>query len=67
MLSLHYTQVNTTTYFSLSLSLFKATGYGGTVVKSEAGDKVEKMEPDDDRELTIRWVGERSSQMEEPS
>ncbi len=32
----------------------QATGYGGTVVKIDAGEKVEKMEPIKERELTIR-------------
>ena len=34
----------------------QASGYGGTVVKVDAGEKVEKMEAIRERELTIRYV-----------
>ena len=34
----------------------QASGYGGTVVKVQASEKVEKMEPVRERELTIRFV-----------
>ena len=34
----------------------QASGYGGTVVKREASEKVEAMEPIRERELTIRYV-----------
>ena len=34
----------------------QASGYGGTVVKVDAGEKVEKMEPIRERELTIRYT-----------
>lgn len=40
-------------YFSCCLFM-QATGYGGTVVRSDTSDKVETMEPDCERELTIR-------------
>lgn len=33
----------------------QASGYGGTVVKVDAGEKVEKMEAIRERELTIRY------------
>lgn len=33
----------------------QASGYGGTVVKGHASDKVEKMEPIRERELTVRY------------
>ena len=32
----------------------QASGYGGTVTKTEAGDKVEKMEPDRQRSIVVR-------------
>lgn len=32
----------------------QASGYGGTVSRVEAGEKVEKMEPDRERSITIR-------------
>lgn len=32
----------------------QASGYGGTVVKVDAGEKVEKMEPIREREITIQ-------------
>ena len=35
-------------------SLLQATGYGGTITRTEAGDKIEEMVADRDRELTIR-------------
>ena len=34
----------------------QASGYGGTVIKTEASEKVEKMEPIRERELTIKYV-----------
>ena len=34
----------------------QASGYGGTTIKVEASDKVEKMEPIRERELIIRFV-----------
>ena len=32
----------------------QASGYGGTVIRVDPGEKVEKMRPDMERELTIR-------------
>ena len=32
----------------------QATGYGGTVIKVDAGEKIEAMKPIEERELTIR-------------
>lgn len=32
----------------------QASGYGGTVVKVDAGEKIEKMKPIKERELIIR-------------
>ena len=32
----------------------QATGYGGTVIKADPGEKIETMKPIEERELTIR-------------
>ena len=34
----------------------QASGYGGTVTQVDPGEKVEKMEPDRERTLVVRWV-----------
>ena len=42
----------------------QASGYGGTTVQSEGGDKVEKMEPVPERELTVRFNADTSAAMQ---
>ena len=34
----------------------QASGYGGTVTQVDPGEKVEKMEPDRERTIVVRWV-----------
>ena len=34
----------------------QASGYGGTVTKTDAGDKVEQMEPDRERSIVVRYA-----------